>query len=263
MDTKPSRDRIYVELRDAVLSGTIQASTSLLPQEIAARFACPENVARDVLVALIHDGYLSQGRYRGPEWLPWQLDEQISQVIAVQDICVMRLAEGRDAAGLRKLCAIRQQIEDAPRDSEARFQIALEWVRTLLAVGGGVRMADFAAKIIPPAFFRIVWIADCGQPQTFPAAMGETLELAAAGKVEAARDQHPLFWESVREPVHTFLKERAEGRARISRSSDPKGVRDRSLTGSTPAFGRSLRDRNLMLPRLGSRSRARVPTRPL
>lgn len=254
-----------MELRDAVLAGTIQASTLIRTQEIVGRFACSDRAASDALVALVHDGYLELGReraFRGPDWLPTQLDEQVSQVIALQDFCVMRLAQG-DALGLQKLCAIRQRIEDAPRDSEERFQIALEWVRVLFAVGGGVSLAELAGKIIPPAFFRIVWIADCGDHQTFTSAIGDVLELAAAGHVEAARDHHPRFWDSVREPIQYFLKERLDGRARVTRSGDPAAVRDLSFSGSAPAFGRSLRDRNMMLPRLGERrSRARIPSRP-
>lgn len=266
MDNKPSRDRIYVELRDAVLAGTIQEVTLIRARDVVDRFACTETAARGVLGALLHDGYLRLGReraYRGPEWLPTQLDEQINQVIALQDFCVMRLAQGNEV-GLRKLCAIRQRIADAPRDSEERFQIALEWVRALLAVGGGEGLGEFAGKVIPAAFFRIVWIADCGEPETFPTAIGATLELAAAGQVEAARDHHPRFWNSVREPVQSFLKDRIDGRARVTRSHDPAAVRDLSLSGASQGFGRSLLDRNMMLPRLGKhRSRLRIPTPPL
>lgn len=208
-------ERAYIAARWRILTGDLQPGEPILHKEAAEQFGIGQKRALKLLGSLASDGYVyRKGRiFRVAAWSHDQLEEWRQVLGAFAEIGAGRLAVEGDK---RLLEQMRQHVAAtlARWDAcEERFFLAGLELSGLILGGPKNDLVRLVANLIPPAFFRLLWLAD-SQSENGPLllrAAERLIEVVPGGSVTEAKAACSLYFGGVADALHAQLDSARQG----------------------------------------------------
>lgn len=213
-----TRDKVYVALREAILSGRLKTGQRLVEIPLARELGVSRAVLREALQQLAHDGLVEQSGYKGTRVVmltPRQVDEIVG-VRLLLEVEAVRLAHSRlndrDRSELRALARRMAAETDFPRFSQLDFRLH----QRIWAVSGQETIARLLTQVSAPLFAMSLLIrsAEKRTRSRSDQRRGDHTPLVEAlcsgtvdDAVEAMRFHLTENWTAIRARLEEFLAE--------------------------------------------------------
>lgn len=204
-------EETYVALRWRILRGTIPAAAPVTIAETTEEFGVDARKARAVLHALAEDGYLTRTgrRFAAAAYSTEQLDEWRYLLCALAEIGAGALAieQGPRLAEMRRIFDenLTQWLV-----TEERFYQAVMKMISLLFGGPPSGLPGLSRQMVPQAFIRMMWLADCeyGGHGLITVAFRELLEQAGKGDIARTKAACSLYVDGLADTLHAQAEAR-------------------------------------------------------
>ncbi len=122
-------------------------------------FACSYILARDIVAALLIDGYLDRrgATYVGREWNRAAALEVVAWMRGLSEQSLQSWGPEDSRRMMDRLGRLASQWKVARAFDESDFVLFIEWHSTFLTPGTNRGIADIAARVALPGFFRMLW----------------------------------------------------------------------------------------------------------
>ena len=216
-------------------------------QDLTDRTGLPRRTAKEVILSLVADRYADDRRYlkgtylskkRAVDWLA-----VFSALVAgaLTNRSALRTDEAR-AGVLRKI----EIYLSADPDTEAALCAFVEVFAALFEICSSLGFADMPGELIPPAFFRILWV--CDSDNVLPEAMAAFAPLFAEGDLRRAGSVFGRACRFIEPALVRYLVQREAG-LQVSDRASFSSVREPGLAGVAHSFDRVETER--LLPDVG------------
>lgn len=228
----------YLDLRRRLLAHEFEPGERLTATTFAdARLS--RHATLGVLHALATGGYLNKHHnyYTRAIWTADSLLECTDRLEVFVEICATRVIH-EQGPRLQQLRGLASQMADTNPADEAFFLHAITWMSVLLEAGERRAIAEVAYKLIPQAYYRILWnlLISNQRLQSVVRTIARQNVAALEGDVSQLRDRQTAVYEDLRRAIDIGL------RANPSLWFNPKvfasrnGVREADVRGRTLAL---------------------------
>jgi len=154
-------DTVYIALRGRILAGELRPGGAVASDEIEQSFGINEKKVRQVLTSLAGDGYLvrSKGIYLVLGLGHEEIEEWRQVLCALFELGATRLILDRDRGGAYLQQHFDKAVAVLPAHDERFYLEALELYAMLLG-GQQAKLTALANQLVPPIFFRLIWLAE-------------------------------------------------------------------------------------------------------
>lgn len=235
---------LYLELRRGLLARAFPMAPLPSSRLLAKEKGLSTGAAVGVLNALLTDGYLErQSSYYSPrQWTPEGIVECTYRLEIFSEICASRLAneEGERLSWLRKM---DKGMSNLDVDSEAFYLALMNYLVVLLGAGDRRAIGEVAHRLLPQAYFRIVWnlLLDADQKFMVIDEGRSFVTLMESGDADAAKRSLAGVWEEMRSRIKAGLADNPDlvfTREDVIRRNTVRepDIRGRVLPLAYPAF---------------------------
>lgn len=224
-------ERAYVAARWKILCGELPPGKPVMHKEAAEEFKIGQKKTLKLLGSLATDGYVyRKGRaFEIATWSHDQLNEWRQLLGAFVEIGAGRLAADGDQRLLERMRKHVGQTLAQWNVREERFFLAALELSGLLLGGDRSNLAKLVVELIPPAFFRLMWLADSqsdGGPLLLQA-VERLMEVVPSGNVREAKAACAIYFDGVAPALHAQLDD--ERRSALDEAENQ--IVERRLTG--------------------------------
>ncbi|TDE15878.1 GntR family transcriptional regulator [Jiangella asiatica] len=216
----PAPERVYRELRRAILEGAIAPGERLTTMSLAERLGVSRTPIRAALVRLQADGLVDSEGGRSARVRPLTVDEveqAYDVAMGLEGVAVYRLAQHADDTQKDDLLRVVSRMETAAeRGDRGAWVEADEQFHQLLAELTGNPLLRQVMERVETIIGRLRFMSLHIYPQGAATSAHEHRAVVDAirdGEPERARQQHHDHWERVRQANVGFLREGFSGSA--------------------------------------------------
>jgi DNA-binding GntR family transcriptional regulator len=149
--------RIVTLLRDAIVSGTLQAGEPIVEAKMAQQFGVGQGIIREALIELEHEGFLQRTPFSGTQVAQLTLDDakEIFQIRLELEPLAFSLATSNakpeDIRDLRQ-SADKMRIAAQAQDLDAFFEIQLSFRRKIWELSGNRHLQQALERVVIPLY---------------------------------------------------------------------------------------------------------------
>jgi DNA-binding GntR family transcriptional regulator len=211
-----TRRKVYLTLRDAILSGKLNSGRRLVEIPLAKEFGVSRAVLREALQQLAHEGLVQQNSYKGTHVVrltPEELDEIVS-VRLLLEAEASRLAAARMSNQQRESLAKMAARMASERDATRFAALDLKFHEFIWAASANKTMERALKQVATPLFAMslLMRTAEERRPARANVRRGDHTPLAEAicsgdqdRAAEAMRFHLTENWPTLRERLARFL----------------------------------------------------------
>ncbi|WP_129669243.1 GntR family transcriptional regulator [Phytoactinopolyspora endophytica] len=231
-DNVSAPERVYRELRQAILQGSIAPGERLTTQALAERLGVSRTPIRAALVRLEADGLIDNEGGRSARVRPMTVDEvehAYDVAMGLEGVAVFRLAQTADDRQKDLLLETVDAMGTAAEQGDrAAWVQADERFHELLAEMAGNPLLKQVMQRVETIIGRLRFLSLHVNPAGATTSAREhraVVDAIRAADAETARHQHHDHWDRVREANVSFLREGFSGSAGYLLSTPPvRGV---------------------------------------
>jgi len=234
----------YLDLRRRLLAHEFSADERLVTKTFTDATGLTHSATIGVLNALSTDGYLVKHKrsYTPAVWCSDSMLECTDRLEIFVEICAARVIRERGAR-LKKLQQLACVMASTDPADEAFLLSALEWVGALFGAGGRRTIAEVAHKLIPQAYYRLLWLLLISHP-SLRKVVGKVAAQnvkALEGDLPGVREGQVKIFENVRRALELGLSSNPSlrfDRGQLLGRSEARepDVRGRVLAMSHPVY---------------------------
>lgn len=207
-------DTIYLALRTRILAGEWRPQTVLNAAELEQEFSTTDRKLRQVLNSLVGDGYLGrvQNVYSVPEIGSDEIEEWRQILCSLFELGAARLIlDGQRL--IPDLQRLHRAIVAAVPASDERFFVSAMQIYAVMLGGQSSTLTAFANQLVPPMFFRLLWLAEIesGDGVALRTAIDGILNAAGRRDVSQARQACRTYCDDLSAALHRQLDQRNAG----------------------------------------------------
>lgn len=202
---------VYVALRGKILRGELPSGEPLTTKRVADEYDLSEKKSLPVLKALSADGYLyrEHNTFTVAVWSHDQIEEWRQTLGAFCEIGAGRLV----LDGGHRLAELRRHVDQTLAQwdvEEERFYLAALTFCGMLLGGSSSDLARLAGQLIPPVFFRLLWVADkqTERGTSLRRMIARFFEIAPSRSVREAKAACVLYFDGIAPALHAQLDAR-------------------------------------------------------
>lgn len=221
-------ERVYQELRRAILEGAVGPGETLTTQGIAEQFGVSRTPVRAALVRLEADGLVESEGGRSARVRALTVDEveqAYDVAMGLEGVAVFRLAQSRDSSGKGALQeAVERMADAAERGDREAWVAADERFHELLAAHSGNPMLRQMMLRVETIVGRLRFLSLAVNPDGAADSAHDhaaVVEAIGNGDAEAARARHHEHFDRVRDANVAFLRQGFSGSAGFLLSTPP------------------------------------------
>lgn len=227
-------ESVYFTLRERVLSG-VDHPLKITRRALADASGLSDRAARQVLTTLAAEGYLSgHNEFTTAHLTRAQIVDWATILEALTGIAAGQLGLGPGSVGLCELKTRAAAYDEA--EDEERFFAMVGLLGSIFRASTNSRYLDLVSEIVPPAFLRILWLADTRDK--IPFGLGRLIYAVSNGDHLRIKEENAQFWQVVSKQAVSFIDDSFIAGTPARRLKTCRR-RDVNLSGEVWSFSRS------------------------